>query len=57
MSCGLAHMCRDGHAEIHHADSEHEQCPLCRAMGMLETLARESFEHFVYSEKDDDGSF
>lgn len=27
------HRCRDGHAEIGHADSEHEQCPLCRLLG------------------------
>lgn len=26
-----AHMCRDGHVMIGHNDSEHEQCPLCRA--------------------------
>ena len=25
------HWCRDGHEEIGHSDSEHEQCPLCRA--------------------------
>jgi hypothetical protein len=26
-----AHMCRDGHTQIWHNDSEHELCPLCRA--------------------------
>lgn len=26
------HMCRDGHEEIGHHDSEHEECPLCRAL-------------------------
>lgn len=30
-----AHMCRDDHVEIGHNDSEHEQCPLCRALAML----------------------
>lgn len=24
------HMCRDGHQQIGHSDSEHEMCPLCR---------------------------
>lgn len=24
------HMCRDGHQQIGHRDSEHEMCPLCR---------------------------
>lgn len=26
------HMCRDEHQEIGHSDSEHERCPLCRAI-------------------------
>lgn len=30
-----AHMCRDGHVQIGHNDSEHEQCPLCRAQAAL----------------------
>ncbi len=34
-----AHMCRDGHAQIGHSDSSHEQCPLCRAMAALQTIA------------------
>ena len=25
------HMCRDGHREVGHADSENEQCPVCLA--------------------------
>lgn len=29
------HMCRDGHTEIGHSDSEHERCPLCRAQDLL----------------------
>jgi hypothetical protein len=29
------HMCRDEHVEIGHSDSEHEMCPLCRALGAL----------------------
>lgn len=29
------HMCRDGHVQIAHSESEHEQCPLCRAMAAL----------------------
>jgi len=33
------HMCRDGHIQIGHADSEHEQCPLCRAMAALQFIA------------------
>lgn len=32
------HMCRDDHLQIGHKDSEHEQCPLCRALGELERL-------------------
>lgn len=34
-----AHMCRDGHEQIGHRDSEHEQCPLCRAIGGLQFIA------------------
>jgi hypothetical protein len=30
-----AHMCRDGHEQIGHRDSEHELCPLCRVIGAL----------------------
>ena len=37
---GYPHMCRDGHAEIGHRDSEHEQCPVCRAYGALDFLGR-----------------
>lgn len=33
------HMCRDGHVQIGHEDSEHEQCPLCRTMAALQTIA------------------
>lgn len=32
------HMCRDGHQQIGHSDSEHEQCPLCRAFGALDAI-------------------
>ena len=32
MSQSYPHMCRDGHIEIGHADSEHERCPLCRVI-------------------------
>lgn len=32
------HMCRDDHAEIGHSDSEHERCPLCRALGRVDRL-------------------
>jgi hypothetical protein len=31
-----AHFCRDGHALIGHNDSEHERCPLCRAIELLD---------------------
>lgn len=33
-----AHMCRDGHQQIGHNDSEHEQCPLCRAIAVADDL-------------------
>lgn len=26
------HLCRDGHQEIGHRDSEHELCPMCRVI-------------------------
>lgn len=32
------HMCRDGHVEIGHRDSESELCPLCREIGRAESL-------------------
>lgn len=32
------HMCRMDHIEIGHRDSEHEQCPLCRAIGAITHL-------------------
>lgn len=32
------HMCRDGHQEIGHRDSEHEMCPLCRALADRDEL-------------------
>jgi len=32
-----AHMCRDEHIEIGHNDSEHELCPLCRAINERDT--------------------
>lgn len=35
------HMCRMGHVEIGHADSEHEGCPLCRKRGELKQLKRQ----------------
>ena len=31
-------VCRDGHPEIAHADSEHEQCPLCQVLGSLREI-------------------
>lgn len=30
------HMCRDGHIEIGHKDSQYEQCPMCRALYAIE---------------------
>lgn len=35
------HMCRSDHVEIGHRDGEHEQCPLCRAIGALENARRD----------------
>jgi len=29
------HMCRDGHAEIGHSDSDNDCCPMCRAIDHL----------------------
>lgn len=37
------HMCQDGHPQIGHSDSEHEQCPLCRALSDVE-VARGALE-------------
>jgi len=31
------HMCRDGHVEIGHSDSEHEMCPMCRVLAARAT--------------------
>lgn len=36
-----AHMCRDGHPQIGHNDSEHEMCPLCREVARSERLRLE----------------
>ena len=35
-----AHMCRDGHQQIGHNDSEHEMCPLCRALALCKIEQR-----------------
>jgi hypothetical protein len=50
------HMCRDEHAEIGHADSSSEMCPLCRekarahaaeaALSTLQAAVRDYFETF-----------
>lgn len=42
------HMCRIDHQEIGHSDSDHEQCPLCRANDHIEELeaALEASEYF-----------
>lgn len=40
MTYTYGHMCRDGHIQIGHKDSEHEQCPVCRLISVLES-ARE----------------
>lgn len=29
------HMCRDGHVQIGHSDSENEMCPLCVALAQV----------------------
>jgi hypothetical protein len=39
-----AHMCRDDHLQIGHNDSEHEQCPVCRAQGWLNRLINNWYE-------------
>jgi hypothetical protein len=38
MATTFPHMCRDGHIEIGHADSEHELCPMCRLRNEHEAL-------------------
>lgn len=38
MTLQYAHTCRDGHAQIGHNDSEHERCPLCRALDALSAI-------------------
>lgn len=30
------HMCRSDHIQIGHKDSEHERCPLCRTISLLQ---------------------
>lgn len=47
MTRTYAHMCRDDHQEIGHNDSEHEQCPLCRAHGEI-VAAWEKLESFGF---------
>lgn len=39
-----AHMCRMDHEQIGHNDSEHEQCPLCRAQDERDVLSTELAE-------------
>lgn len=39
-----AHMCRMDHEQIGHNDSEHEQCPLCRAQDERDALSTELAE-------------
>lgn len=54
-----AHMCRDGHVEVGHNDSGHEQCPLCRAQATLmaiadkdgDDLSGNDAEHMVWKAK------
>lgn len=36
-----AHMCRDDHIQIGHNDSNSEQCPLCRIIGLLRRIEDE----------------
>ena len=46
----MPHMCRMDHVEIRHADSEHEECPLCRAEARvreLEELAASAYSALV----------
>jgi len=38
----LPHMCRDGHEEIRHKNSEHERCIVCRLKYQLEASEREA---------------
>src|SRR5262245_7030366 len=41
-----AHMCRDEHIETGHNDSEHEMCPLCRALAENEQVRGERDSHW-----------
>ena len=42
-----SHMCRDGHEEIGHNDSEHELCPLCRALNDIAAAERRAYERVI----------
>jgi hypothetical protein len=38
MTHTYAHMCRDGHVQIGHNDSEYEMCQLCRTRTLLQRV-------------------
>jgi xanthine/CO dehydrogenase XdhC/CoxF family maturation factor len=42
MATTFPHMCRDGHVEIGHRDSESEQCPVCVLLTVVDDLAHAS---------------
>lgn len=44
------HMCRDGHQQIGHSDSEHEQCPLCRALDAAKALRHTIDNMLIYGD-------
>ena len=46
------HMCRDGHVEIGHRDSEDEMCPLCREVVKVATLTEALVELLGLGRKD-----
>jgi hypothetical protein len=43
--CRYPHMCRDGHEEIGHRDSENEMFPLCRANARAEEVSKATIEY------------
>ena len=44
------HMCRMDHEEIGHRDSEHEECPLCRANNEIAALREERERRYTVEE-------
>lgn len=40
------HMCRMGHPPIGHSESEHEECPLCRAISIADEAIAFADAHY-----------